>query len=658
MTTALTDGQTYGSELVSRTAVCRHLSFTAGHCPNTPGTVAVSDRSLRALGLRAGEQLTLVPPKTRRPVELRITGVFRAGNPQAPYWWGENYFGFGSSVSPAHPVLDDAFATEQTVFSASPRGETFSVAQLPLVTQGLVAQGVSTFERSMTSYERRSRAVFAVNVSSQIAGLLSRSAEDQHVMTTIVVVVDVQLVLLSLLVLYFVAARTAEARDPDVQLAELRGFPPSGLAAVSLLEPLAVLGAAVPVGVIAAWLTATLVGPHLFTAGAAPAVTPVAVGAALLCFAAGVVAATLGARDLVRPKGSLIQRNASRAPGQGRLGVAADAVAVAFAVAAFVEVAAAGVSSGSHTDPVAAFAPGLLAFGAGVVGARLLPLGARATIRITRDSRWVGAALATRRVARRAELSRHVVVLSIAVGLAAFAVTGWAVADQNRTVRSEFDVGADRVLSVQARPGVNFLRAVRRADPTGHRAMAAVLETAPDGELLAVDATRMASVASWPTGLGTQPLGTIARRLAPPTAPPVVFSGATLRVSVHLLRDVSPAPELEATVFDDAYQTSTTLDLGALEVDRSSYESPTAGACAESCRLVNLALVWTPSGSEPQQSIAVPLTVSGVVRTVLQRIVVGCRCRAPKPPPLDEQLGGGASRSGPVRAGGHGNRRR
>jgi hypothetical protein len=77
-------------------------------------------------------------------------------------------------------------------------------------------------------------------------------------------------------------------------------------------------------------------------------------------------------------------------------------VAVAIAGVAFVEVAAAGVSNGSHTDPLAAFAPGLLAFGVGVLAARLLPLTCRWAIALTRHSRRVATALAVRRLGRRA----------------------------------------------------------------------------------------------------------------------------------------------------------------------------------------------------------------------------------------------------------------
>ncbi len=37
ISTRATNGQEYGSDLVSRTGVCRQLSFTSGHCPSSGG---------------------------------------------------------------------------------------------------------------------------------------------------------------------------------------------------------------------------------------------------------------------------------------------------------------------------------------------------------------------------------------------------------------------------------------------------------------------------------------------------------------------------------------------------------------------------------------------------------------------------------------------
>jgi hypothetical protein len=221
--------------------------------------------------------------------------------------------------------------------------------------------------------------------------------------------------------------------------------------------------------------------------------------------------------------------------------------------------------------------------------------------------------MATRRLARLHSLSRHVVVLSMAVGLATFAVTGWAVASRNRSLRSAFDVGASTVLQVETRPGVNFVQAVRRADPSGGRAMAVVIEKATDGVTLAVDSQRLAAVATWPASLSTKSVTAIGRAIGRAKAPPVDLSGNALRVSVDLLRTVSPPPLLQATILDNGYGSDTTVNLGPLEPGAHRYQASTAGGCQPSCQLVDLSVIWTPSSEiDPGATADIRMRVSAV----------------------------------------------
>jgi hypothetical protein len=356
---------------------------------------------------------------------------------------------------------------------------------------------------------------------------------------------------------------------------------------------------------VVAWLAARLATPHLFVPAVTPTIGLVAVVAALLSFAAGVIATILGAGP------SLLGHR----PRQGRRGrsavaLAVDTVAVTLAAAAFVEVAVGGVAHGSHTDPLAAFGPGLLAFGLGVLGARLLPLVARSAIAPTRNSRWVSTTVVVRRVARRAELTGHIVLVALCLGLALFAIAGWSIAAHNRSLRAGFDVGAARVLTVDTRPGVSLLSAVRRADPGGTRAMAVVIERAPDGNVLAVDADRLAAVSAWPSTLGSRSASAVARLITPRTAPTVTLTGQSLRVSVDVEGTTVPPPELQAVLFDDDYQSQSTVDLGPLLVDQHTYQASLAGDCPRSCRLVSLGLSWSPPGAVPQQQISFSLQVT------------------------------------------------
>jgi putative ABC transport system permease protein len=607
--TTLLATQPYAADLISRTGACGHLSFSSGHCPTGTGTVAVSTRSAKELGLHLGGPVKLQFQHLLHPITFTIAGLFRTPDPFVPYWWGFDYFGFGSGSS-GQPDVDDFIASQSTVLAIPAANGVPLLAQLPLLNSRLTTGNVGQFQSELASYEHHSSSLFGVQASTPLPSILATASSDEHTTGTIVEVVLAQLILLALLILYSVAARSAESRDPDVRLAELRGFPLAGRASVALLEPAAVLTAALPLGVVVAWLIGVVGAGRLFPLGGTPSVGLLAIGGALLAYAAGLISTVLGARGLVR-------RPQLEAAGPGRIhrrasGVALDAIIVAVAVAAFVEVAISGVSAGRHTDPLAALAPGLLAFGLGVAGARLVPLLAWSAISPTRNSHRAGISMAVRRLSRLPQISRHVVVLAIAVGLATFAVSGWAVAGNNRSVQATFEVGASRVLTVDARPGVDFLDAVRRADPSGREAMAVVVENASDGSTLAVDSSRFAAVASWPLGLSTKSAATIATKLSRAPGPPVTVSGSAIRVSVDLLKAITPAPQLQLSLFDDGYQVPSTLSLGGLRPGSHQYHASMAGSCSPTCQLVGLNLTWFPGANSNAQSVEVPLRVTNL----------------------------------------------
>jgi hypothetical protein len=444
-----------------------------------------------------------------------------------------------------------------------------------------------------------------VTVSSQIDHVLDRAASTEHTTTTVVWVIEVQLVLLALFALYFASSRTAAEREPDVQLAELRGYRPRSMLAVAMAEPLAVVVAAVPLGLVAAWAGLSLWASRFFLPGIGTSMTLPAVVSALATATVAGVAMVFGARRLVSAAESgqgIAARSAGERSSIGR--VVVDVAIVVAALAAFIELAVVGVSgtAGSSVNPLAAFAPGLLALGVGVLGARLLPAVLSPTLPLTENSRFVATTLASRRVARRPDFSSQVILVIVAVALTVFGISGWAVAARNRTVRNGFDVGGPTVLTVSVRPGVDFLPAVRRADGGGHTAMAVVVEQASDGTTLAVDASRLADVASWPTDLGDRTASQAAAALvAPHLAAPVPVAGSRLAVTADAMVGAQPAPQLWADLFDNGYDTPEQVPLGTLLPGRHTYTGSLVGVCPSGCRLVDLALSW-----------AAPLTDGGV----------------------------------------------
>jgi hypothetical protein len=593
--TAVSQGQTYASDLVARIGACVHLLIVEGRCSVTPGSVIISTRSAREMGIRVGQTLVASVRSPPRSVNFTVVGLYRAGSVQDPYWWGVNYFPFGLG-GPRLPVIDDVFAAPSTVMSSSNR--VFHQIQVPFTQGSLSNDDAADLVASLAGYHASVLQTQGVASSTQLPALIATADTAEHTTATIVTVVDLQLVLLALFALYFISLRTAAERLPDLQLAELRGYRQRSTFVVALAEPLTIVLVSVPVGLVLAWLVTRILAPHLFLPGTGTSMTALAVGAACLTGVVGVATVAVGARRLTGAAGTGFT-DSTGAPSSSPWRLAGDVAVVATALAAFVELTVAGVTGGgaaSPTNPLGALAPGLLALAASVLGARLLPVVLRRTFRATAHSPKVATALATRRVARSAEFVVQIVLVSISVGLATFGIAGWATASRNRAVRSEFDVGAPRVLVVAVRPGVDLLSATRAADRDGHSAMAAVVESSPDGMTLAVDSSRLPQVASWPSGLSPGGAPNVAKRLVGVRlAPPVTVSGTAFEITIDAQIDAQPPPDLAVDLFDVGFQTPQQVVLGPLRSGTATYRGSLAGLCPGGCRLVDLAVTWSPA---------------------------------------------------------------
>jgi hypothetical protein len=574
----------------------------------------MSTRSASELGVSTDQTIHLAFTRSARTANLTISGLYRATAPTDPYWWGVNYFGFGTPhTPPAPPSLDAMFATDPTLVRAAPRPLVSHLFQVPFTSGSLSVDDVPAIEGMLSEYKRSALDREGVVVSTELPVYLNRAGTTQHTSTLIIAVVDLELVLLVACVLYFVASRTAAEREPDVRLAVLRGYPPRSALGVAMAEPIIVVVAAVPIGLLLAWIVFIASAHALFGADVG-SMTLLSIGAAL---ASGVVAAgavVLGNRRAMTGSDiELSQRPSQRAK---VVGVILSTAVVAVAIAAFVELALAGVtnaSGGSTSDPLSALAPGLLALALGVLGTRLLPAALRARQRSTAASAGVPWTLASRRVARQTEFAPQIVVLTLSAGLAVFAISGWVISARNRDVQYGYAVGASKVLTVSVHPGTNFLSAVRSADGSGDSAMAAVLENTTDGTTLAVDASRMNGVMSWPTGLGAGGARAVARNLVPRgLSPPVLVTGDAVRVTVDTKQSAQPAPQLAMDLFDNSYQTPQQVELGSLVPGSWTYQASIAGLCPSTCRLVDLSVTRSPPPTAESESPPVGVEVTSL----------------------------------------------
>jgi putative ABC transport system permease protein len=595
------NGNYYESDLVARTGVCSHLIFIAGACPSAIDQVAITARTAKALQVGVGGKIPILGLHTGAELTATVTGIVRVTSERSAYWFGQNFFTFGPPPPPSIvgvtplPRLDSLFTPAASLRHLSPNLS----LQFPLRTHRVTVSNASALQTAYKGYAYAVATRDNATASTYLIHELHSVSNQEDQMLAVVVVVDLQLVLLTLFVLYGVVSRTAEARQKEVALAKLHGYRIPSVMTTGLAEPVIVICCALPLGMLLAWLAVVIASPLLLH-GAPVFFFPLVLWAALVAFAGGLLATLLGARRImtrrlveelqaIEPRSS----NAARA--------AADGAAVALAVAGLVELSFSGVLNGKAPNPLALLAPGLIAVAVAVVGVRLLPLLSSVAVRRTLNSRYVATALALRQVIRRPTNLRQIVVLAVATALATFAVAGWAVAGTNRVSRANFITGAGRVLDVHVPQSVNLVDAVRRADPSGRYAMAAVESSSPSQNLLAVDAVRLAHVTDWPTSNSSTSLAKMVRWLTPSLTPPLDVGGTQIEMVVDLQTSVSPVPDLQFSLIDAAGYPSV-ADFGYLSPGVHTYVASLPSACIQQCRVTNLTPYWSPSAGGPQQA--------------------------------------------------------
>jgi hypothetical protein len=597
------------ADAVARSGECQQLVFTAGRCPTGEGELALSTRSSAYLHIGLGTSLAISIGGS--PRDYRVSGLYRAGSASVPYWWGSDYFEFGTALTP--PPRMDALFVDFSSLASLPLRDVALGADLPVKTKGLLSTQIPTFRRALGAVEV-ALGSSGLLASSGIGSFLGDVASQQQAMTTTITVIDLQLLLLVLIVLFGIAGRIAAERDQDLALANLRGLSPRSLWAVALREPVVLILAAAPLGAVMGWFVALATARAELLAGTPVRFDSLALAAALAAAVVSLCATAVGSRRA-------LARSARRS-GAGRsrlavaLGLSSEAFVVALAIAAVVQVSASGVGTRARSQPLAALAPGLIALAAGVLAARAVPLACRLIATATRFGPRVGLSLALQRVARQSGIIRQAVIIAIAVSLACFAVAGFSIDRANRSEQAAFFVGSARVLTVSVPATVDFENAVRQADPSGQKAMAAEIESSSAGTLLAVDTSRFAPVASWAKQPGAALASAVARFLGPPVAPEVTVEGSDIELTADLRARVHPSPSLTIDVFNKQYGASESVTIGPLEVGRHAYVTSLAGYCVSVCRLQSITANWggpsSDSASSSSQRASIPVEIEAI----------------------------------------------
>src|SRR5579863_1282979 len=595
----------FSADVVSRTAVCSHVHIVHGSCPTKEGTVAISVRSAAEAHVGIGTVLHLGVARAPRLQPVKIVGLYiQPATVENNYWRGNDLFAYGTTQGngAVHGIpvtiagLDPLFATSATVLHL---GSVRSPVQWQAVLSwqhSAIVNGRAPLEHSLGAIESAVTR-YAVTVSTSLGQIIAGAQRDENVMSSVVLAIVLQLVLLSLLVVYALGRSAAAARSVETEFARRRGFPRSALLSLAVGEPAALIAAAFPTGILVAWITLQLTATTLFVPGTPRSVTGFALAGAAAGFAGALIATTLASYTLWRRPRSKEARTS------GVLSFTLDAFGVALALAGLLALATRGSLNGSHADPLAAIAPGLLALGAAIIGLRLASTLVAILVKKSRESGHVAWFIALRQVARRPEVLRRLLPLTAATAVVLFAIGSFVVAADNRSRAASFETGAARVVDVSLAPGVDLVRAVRTADPTGREAMAAAVYITQSENLVAVDATRLAAVASWPSGLSVQSPAALGRMLTPKTYPAVTFHGDWLQITVDLPAG-TPSLVLSADIYDNVYQTSESIPFGPIRPGVHTYYGWLQGACGTSCRLTDLSPQWADANTNFSGSVS------------------------------------------------------
>ncbi len=324
-------------------------------------------------------------------------------------------------------VLDPLVTTRATVYSAATTNEQVQYSVDIAWRRQAWVVGKTRLEGALSAINRSLLNKYQLQVESLLPSIIATAQHSENLMSAVVLAIVLQLVLLALVVLYSLGRSTAAGRRVEADFARRRGFTRAGLLWLAVSEPAALIGAALPIGILVAWVGMRIFGASYLYNGVAVDVTGLSVLAALGAFVAAIVATALASYGLWRRASSEKSRKAAT------VAVMVDAFGAALGVAGLLALATKGALNGTHANPLAAAAPGLLAVGGAVIGLRLLALLANALIRSSNGSRHVAWFLAVRQIGRRPELLRRLFPLAAASSVVLFAVGSYALASQNRS---------------------------------------------------------------------------------------------------------------------------------------------------------------------------------------------------------------------------------
>lgn len=582
-------------------AQCTGARIVAGHCPNHVGEAMVSAREMQIRRLHLGDHIGLLMSTEDRLNTVKIVGTYDVTSGGLPVWGADSPAQSVAAVLPGSPDHLDEVLVSPGQFAHTPN--TTVSAFLPLDPASVTLDNLPALQADIATLEQPTFDTTrpGLSVTSQLSGVIAATDAERAIARQAAVAITVQLVALALFVMFLAVAAASEERSPEIALAKLRGFSPSRTAWFGLGPLVLLLLVAVPVGVLAA-LALNRVLVTTMAQGTGGQFGGWALASVAVTVLGGAVAIALAGRTmLATPVLHHLRRTGS---GRFRRAGAIVLETVVLTLAAL----SLGQLWQRNVDGIALLAPGLVGFAAAALALHVTPRVFDRAVRRSRRSSNVGRFLAARSLARRPGAGRLLVLVTMTMALAVFAVDVSSVVTRARSDLARVQVGAVTVLHVQAASPAQLLSAVRAVDPGGHFAMAAT-QTHDDttGGLLTVDTQALPNVSVWDPAWAGITWPELSALLAPPVQQPILIRHRlSLDTRWTLLRGKDHVL-LQADLVDPD-GTKFAVPLGTLRQGTQTFAA-SLPRCAPTCRLDSL---WLTSNVQPWGTLKAAMQITAM----------------------------------------------
>ena len=500
---------------------------------------------------------------------LRIVGIWRPAHPQEAFWGQTQqpdvaaYLGVPSYFAMLGRQADTAGALHTSVISVASEILSPDLA----VIRAVGAQATLDRIQLLRSHFGIQRA--DVVVVSSLPDALASYITDEQVAAFAVQLVAIQLLLIALYCVWFMAGNLLSHLRPTIAVWRTRGWSWPGVALVLWIELAAVAVLVAPIGIVAGWAASEAVARWAYTGAPIPAfhfdpgklVPPV-----IAVFALEL--ALIGGQAVLASRHGVLQTRA----GASRPVVSwwrvrhLDLVLALLGIPMLAETRLLGSAqvrqSGAADNPLNLLLPGVGIALIAVAGLRLLPPAARLVVSVRRTvSVQLAATQLIRAPGQHAALA---VLLMLAIALGVFATTYATTSVRNTADRAAYEVGADVRGVLQAGAGVppsavHISGAAVRSDVFRGYAR----QAGEDVPALGVDPYTFTSVMWTRPDLAASPLPDLVQRLADQETGGLLLPSHARALSIWVY-GASTGGRLTADL-SDAHGRPVHADFGALD---------------------------------------------------------------------------------------------